>query len=412
MNSSIKSQDPKVWQVIKQEEKRQKENINLIASENYASKAVREATGSVFTNKYSEGYPFKRYYAGNRFVDEIETLAIERAKKLFGVRFANVQGLSGSPANQAAYMALAEPGDIIMGLILSHGGHLTHGASVNFSGKIFKAVGYSVDPKTERIDFEEVEALAKKHKPKVIVAGFTAYPRVVNWKKFKEIADEVGAFLLADTSHITGLIIAGVHPSPVGIADVIMTTTHKTLRGPRGAILMTNDEEIAKKIDKSVFPGLQGGPHDNTTAAIAVALKEASNSSFKKYGKQIVKNAKALAESLSKGGLRLVSGGTDNHLVLIDLGSSGPSGKEVQTSLERVGIIVNKNTVPRETRKPFVTSGIRLGTPAVTTRGMKEQEMKKIGEMISFVVENLADEKKCKIISKEVKALTAKFPVP
>ncbi|OGY26940.1 MAG: serine hydroxymethyltransferase [Candidatus Woykebacteria bacterium RBG_16_43_9] len=408
----LKRTDPKVAKIIKQEEKRQKENINLIASENYVSKAVREATGSVFTNKYSEGYPYKRYYAGNKIVDEIETLAIERAKKLFGVGFANVQGLSGSPANQAAYMALAEPGDTIMGLTLSHGGHLTHGASVNFSGKIFNAIGYNVDPKTELIDFDEVEALAKKHKPKVIVAGFTAYPRIVNWKKFKEVASGVGAHLLADTSHITGLIIAGVHPSPVGIADVIMTTTHKTLRGPRGAILMTNDEEIAKKIDKAVFPGLQGGPHDNTTAAIAVALKEASGASFRKYGKQIIKNAKALADSLSKGGLRLVSGGTDTHLVLVDLGEKGPSGKEVQLALENVGIIVNKNTVPCETRKPFVASGIRLGTPAVTTRGMREKEMEKIGSWIGFVVKNLVDERKTLSIAKEIKSLTSKFPVP
>jgi glycine hydroxymethyltransferase len=408
----LKKSDTEVFDLIKKEEKRQKENINLIASENYASKAVREALSSVFTNKYSEGYPYKRYYAGNKFVDEIETLAIERAKKLFGVRFANVQGLSGSPANQAAYMALAEPGDTIMGLTLTHGGHLSHGASVNFSGKIFNSICYEVDPKTERIDFDKLAALARQHRPKVIVAGFTAYPRIVEWERFREIADSVGAYLLADPSHFTGLIIAGVHPSPVGIADVIMTTTHKTLRGPRGAILMTNDPEIAKRIDKTVFPGLQGGPHDNTTAAIAVALKEASSAEFKRYGQQIVKNAKALATTLSENGLRLVSGGTDTHLVLIDLGVEGPTGKETQLALEDVGIITNKNTIPRETRKPFVASGIRLGTPAVTTRGMKEKEMRKISEFIAFVVKNLGNEKACKKVASEVKELSAKFPVP
>jgi len=404
--------DKVVAEIIKKEEERQRENINLIASENYASKAVREALSSVFTNKYSEGYPYKRYYAGNRFVDEIETLAIERAKKVFGVKYANVQGLSGSPANQAAYMALAEPGDTIMGLTLTHGGHLSHGASVNFSGKIFHAIGYEVDPKTELIDFDKLETLAKQCRPKVIVAGFTAYPRIVEWKKFRQVADLVGAYLLADTSHFTGLIVAGVHPSPVRIADVTMTTTHKTLRGPRGAILATNDSEIAKKIDKAVFPGLQGGPHDNTTAAIAVCLKEASSASFKKYGQQIVKNAKALAQTLSENGLRLVSGGTDTHLVLIDLGSDGPTGKEVQTALEKVGIIVNKNTVPRETRKPFVASGIRLGTPAVTTRGMKEKDVKQVGRLIAFVVKNFNDEKSCKKVETEVKKLSARFPVP
>src|SRR3989344_565887 len=301
---NLKSADSQIFQLIKKEEKRQQDDINLIPSENYVSRAVLEATGSVFTNKYSEGYPYKRYYAGNKWVDEVESLAIERAKKLFGAKFANVQPYSGSPANQAAYMSLAEVGDTIMGLSLTSGGHLTHGSSVNFSGKIFNAVSYEVDLKTELLDFDVILKLAKKHKPKVIVCGFTAYPRIVEWKKFREIGDAVGASLLADTSHITGLIIAGVHPSPAGVADIWMTTTHKTLRGPRGAILMTNNEEVEKKIDKTVFPGLQGGPHDQTTAAIAVALKEASSASFKKYGQQIVKNAKVLAETLSYGGLR------------------------------------------------------------------------------------------------------------
>ena len=408
---NLKSADSQIFQLIKKEEKRQQDDINLIPSENYVSRAVLEATGSVFTNKYSEGYPYKRYYAGNKWVDEVESLAIERAKKLFGAKFANVQPYSGSPANQAAYMSLAEVGDTIMGLSLTSGGHLTHGASVNFSGKIFNAVSYEVDLKTELLDFDVILKLAKKHKPKVIVCGFTAYPRIVEWKKFRSVADAVGASLLADTSHITGLIIAGVHPSPAGIADIWMTTTHKTLRGPRGAILMTNNEEVAKKIDKTVFPGLQGGPHDHTTAAIAVALKEASTPQFKKYGEQIVKNAKALSEALSAGGLRLVSGGTDNHLMLIDLGPYGLTGKEVSLALETCGIVSNKNTVPRETRKPFVTSGIRLGTPAVTTRGMKEKEMKKIGELITRVVNNLGDEKVYKEVLKEVRSLTKKFPV-
>ncbi|OGY22229.1 MAG: serine hydroxymethyltransferase [Candidatus Woykebacteria bacterium GWB1_45_5] len=409
---SLKDVDKKVAELIKKEEKRQRQDINLIPSENYTSRAVREALGSVFTNKYSEGYPFKRYYAGNKFVDEVESLAIERAKKLFGVGFANVQGLSGSPANMAAYLALAEVGDTIMGMSLVSGGHLTHGSPVSFSGKLFNAVSYTVDPKTELIDFNEVAKLAKKHRPKIIVCGFTAYPRIVPWKKFREVADSVGAYLLADIAHIAGLIVAGVHTSPVGVADVVTTTTHKTLRGPRGAIIMTNNEELAQKIDKTVFPGLQGGPHDNTTAAIAVALKEASTASFKKYGVQIVKNAKVLASFLSKNNLRLVSGGTDTHLMLVDFGEKGPTGKEVQEALNRCGIVVNKNTVPRETRKPFVTSGIRLGTPAVTTRGMKEKEMEKIGNLIADIIGNRAQEKKLKEIAGQIKLLTTRFPVP
>lgn len=409
---NLKDADKKVFDIIKKEEKRQRDDIELIPSENYASLAVREALGSVFTNKYSEGYPFKRYYAGNQFADEIEALAIERAKKVFGVHFANVQGYSGSPANQAIYLALVEQGETTMGLSLPHGGHLTHGWNVNFSAKYYNSVQYTVDLKTERIDFKNLRALAKKHKPRLLWVGATAYPRVFEWEKFKVISSEVGAYLVADISHISGLIIAGVHPSPVGIADVIMTTTHKTLRGPRGAIIMTDNPETAKKIDKAVFPGLQGGPHDNNTAAIAVALKEASSSAFKKYGQQIIKNAKVLADTLTKNGLRLVSGGTDNHLMLIDFGKSGPTGKEVHEALERVGIIVNKNTVPRETRKPFITSGIRIGTPAVTTRGMKEKEMEKIGILISKLVKKLDDKNISKEVSVVVKKLTSKFPVP
>lgn len=409
---AIEKTDPKIADLIKKEEKRQKQDIDLIPSENYTSKAVREALGSVFTNKYSEGYPYKRYYGGNQFVDEVETLAIERAKKLFGVKFANVQGYSGSPANQAIYFALAEPGETIMGMSLPHGGHLTHGWKVNFSGRYYNAVQYGVDLKTEMIDFAALRKLAKAHKPKVIWTGATAYPRVFDWQKFKDVASEIGAYLVADISHISGLVITGVHPTPVGIADVIMTTTHKTLRGPRGSIIMTDDEELATKIDKAVFPGLQGGPHDNNTAAIAVCLKEASTAAFRKYGQQIVKNAKVLAETLTAEGLRLVSGGTDNHLMLVDFGESGPTGKEIQEALNLCGIIVNKNTVPRETRKPFVTSGIRLGTPAVTTRGMKERQMRQIGILIAKVIKNLGDEKVYKEVTQNVKDLTAKFPVP
>src|SRR3989304_7113334 len=334
--------DPKVAQIIKKEEVRQERVINLIASENYTSKAVREALGSVFTNKYSEGYPLKRYYGGNEFVDEVETLAQERAKKLFGVNFANVQGFSGSPANLAIYFALAEVGDTIMGLSLPSGGHLTRGWGVNFSGKYYKSVQYTVNAETELIDFDNMLSLAKEHKPKLIWAGATAYSRVFDWKRFREVCDEVGAYLIADVSHIAGLIVAGVHPSPVGIADVIMTTTHKTLRGPRGALILTNDEELATKIDKAVFPGLQGGPHNN-------------------------------------------------NMFLIDFGEGGLTGKEAESILETVGIIVNRNTVPGETRKPFVTSGIRLGTPAVTTRGFSKQEMQTVAEMIASVLKNPSD---------------------
>ena len=408
----LKSSDKEVAELISKEKKRQEEDINLIPSENYVSKAVLEASGSVFTNKYSEGYPYKRYYAGNKYVDELETLAIERAKKLFGVKFVNVQPYSGSPANQAIYMALLEPGDTFTGLALPHGGHLTHGWDVNFSAKYYKAVQYSVDLKTERIDYDSLIEITKKYKPKLIWVGATAYPRIFEWGKFKKIAEDVGAYLVADISHITGLIVAGVHPSPFGIADVVMTTTHKTLRGPRGAMIMTNDEEISKKINKAIFPGLQGGPHDQTTAGIAVALKEASSANFKKYGQQVVKNAGVLATTLIKGGLRLVSGGTDNHLILIDLGSNGPTGKEVSLVLEKCGLITNKNTVPNETRKPFVTSGVRIGTPAVTTRGMKEKEMKKIGSLILRVVGDFESEKIYAEVQREARLLTAKFPIP
>lgn len=403
--------DPEIFDLITKEEKRQSEVLNLIASENYASKAVREALGSVLVNKYSEGYSGKRYYAGNEVIDEVEKLAIERTRKLFGVNFANVQAYSGSPANQAIYFALLEPNETVMGLALPHGGHLTHGWGVNFSGKFYRAVQYGVSLETERIDFDQVLKLAKENRPKLLWTGATAYSRLFDWEKFRKIADEVGAYLIADISHIAGLIVAGVHPSPVGIADVIVTTTHKTLRGPRGAIIMTDTEDLAAKINKAVFPGLQGGPHNNNTAAIAIALKEASTPEFKKYGQQIVKNAQALGQGLINKGLRLVSGGTDNHMLLIDLGSDEVNGKEVQDNLSEVNIIVNRNTVPRETRKPFVTSGVRLGTPALTTAGFEEKEMQEIAALIAQIIAKPNEQTK-RTVKQEVRVLAEKLQIP
>lgn len=380
-----------IFDLIKKEEKRQKDVLEMIPSENYASKEVREAVGSVLMNKYSEGYPHKRYYQGNKIADLVEDLAIERAKKLFGAKFVNVQPYSGSPANSAVYFALLEPGDKIMGLELASGGHLTHGhPKITFSGKYFNSVQYKV--KTDGwIDYEEVLKMALAEKPKIIVCGGTAYPRIWDFKKFGEIAKKAGALLLADISHITGLIIGGVHLSPFPYADVVMTTTHKTLRGSRGAILMTNNEEIAEKIDKSVFPGLQGGPHDNVTAGIAVCLHEASTPKFKKYAEQIVKNSKVLAEELIKYGFKLVTDGTDNHLILIDLQNFGVNGRIYAESLEMAGIVANRNSVPGDPMPPFYPSGVRLGTPAITTRGMKEKEMKKIAKWYFEVLEEVKD---------------------
>ncbi len=404
--------DPQIAKLIKAEDRREQEDIILIPSENYASAAVRETLGTRLSNKYSEGYSHKRYYSGNQVVDSIEDIAKERATKVFGCKFANVQAYSGSPANQAIYLALLKPGDTVMGLSLPHGGHLTHGWPVNFSGKFYKSVQYGVDPKTERLDLKKIAALVKKTKPKLIFTGATAYSRVWDWREFSKIAKSVKAYLVADVSHISGLIVAGAHPSPFPYADVVMTTTHKTLRGPRGALLLTNNQEIAEKIDKAVFPGLQGGPHDNQTAAIAVCLKEAQSANFKKYGQQIVKNAKELAKTLTTNGIRLVSGGTDNHLMLIDLGANGPSGKEIQNALYEAGFSTNKNTVPTETRSPFVTSGIRMGTPAVTTRGMKEPQMRLIGSWIAKIIKNPEDTKLRREIKTEVLALTKRFPIP
>jgi glycine hydroxymethyltransferase len=365
---------------------------------------------SVLTNKYSEGYPGKRYYAGNEFIDQVENLAIDRAKKLFGVDHANVQPHSGSTANYCAYSALMESGDTLMGMELSQGGHLTHGSPVNFSGKTYKVVSYAVDKKTEMLDYDGIKNQAVEQKPKVIVCGYTAYPRTVHFDRFREIADACGAFLLADISHIAGLIAGGAHPSPAKYADVITTTTHKTLRGPRGAIIMCK-ADLAQKIDKAVFPGAQGGPLDHVTAAKAVCFHNAMQPDFREYAHQVVKNSKALADELNAHGLRLVSGGTDNHMVLVDLTSLGITGKDAQTVLERAGIICNRNTIPYDTQKPFVASGVRLGTPAMTTRGMKEGEMKEIAALLMKALKNKDNADTLAAIRQDALSLCSRFPI-
>ncbi len=436
----LKITDPQIHELIKSEEKRQKEVLEMIPSENYTSQAVLEALGNVLNNKYSEGYAKKRYYQGNAYIDSVELLAEERAKELFHVPHVNVQPYSGSPANLAVYLALMNPGDKVMGFSLAFGGHLTHGAEVSITGKYFKSVQYELGD-DGLLDYDAIEKLAEKEKPKLIICGTTAYSRVIDFKKFAKIADKVGAYLHADISHISGLVAAGVHPSPAPYAHTFMTTTHKTLRGPRGAILfvtekgLKKDPDLADKIDKAVFPGLQGGPHDNQTAAIAVALKEASTAKFKKYGEQVVKNAKKLAEKLQAHGFEIISGGTDNHLLLLDLRNKNTNGAVVALALEVANIVVNKNSVPRDTMPPFYPSGIRLGTPAITTRGMKEREMVKIANWINEVVEEVKvhqfpvekearsafwkqykkdiwKNKKLLAIAKEVKALTSKYPLP
>jgi glycine hydroxymethyltransferase len=407
----LKRTDPDIYRLIKDEERYQIESVRLIPSENYVSQAVLDATGSVLTNKYSEGYVHKRYYQGQRYVDEIETLAIERAKALFGAEHVNVQPYSGSPANLAIYFALLQPGDTLMGLSLPHGGHLTHGWNVSITGSFWRPVHYVVDRETQRIDYDVIRELARRERPKIIVTGATAYPRQFDFKIFGDIAKEVGAYLLADISHISGLIVAGVHPDPTPYADVVMTTTHKTLRGPRGAMIMCR-KELAEKIDKAVFPGLQGGPHNHTTAAIAVALKEAATPEFKQYGEQIVRNAKALAAELTARGFNLVSGGTDNHLILIDLTNKKIIGKKAAQALDRAGIICNSNTVPYDPRKPFSPSGIRIGTPAVTSRGMAEAEMSQIGVWIDQVVAHADDDAAIARINAEVVELCRRFPAP
>lgn len=381
MQVPLSSVDPEVFQAIESERRRQNETIELIASENFVSRAVMEAAGSVLTNKYAEGYPGRRYYGGCEFVDIPESLAIQRAKELFGAEHVNVQPHSGAQANQAVFFAVLQPGDTVLGMALPHGGHLTHGSPVNLSGKWFNVVSYGVDPETERIDYDVVRSLAKEHRPKLIIAGASAYPRIIDFAKFREICDEVGAMLMVDMAHIAGLVAAGLHPSPVPYAEFVTTTTHKTLRGPRGGMILCK-AEFANAIDKAVFPGLQGGPLMHIIAAKAVALKEASDPSFVTYQKQILRNAQALAETLLERGHRLVSGGTDNHLLLVDVKAKGLTGKEAEEGLESIGITVNKNTIPFDQESPFVTSGIRLGTPAATTRGMDEEAMKVIGEII------------------------------
>ncbi len=389
----LKLSDPDIYRAIQEEIEREKEKIVLIASENYASPAVLEAQGSVFTNKYAEGYPNKRYYGGCEYADIVENLAIERAKELFGAEHVNVQPHSGTQANMAVYFAFLKPGDTILGMNLSHGGHLSHGASVNFSGILYKNIPYGVNKETGYIDYEEVRRLAVKNKPKMILVGASAYSRTLDFKTFSEIAKEVGAYLTADIAHIAGLVAAGIHPSPVPYADFVTTTTHKTLRGPRGGMIMCR-AEYAKAIDKMIFPGIQGGPLVHVIAAKAVALKEALNDGFKEYQKKVIENAKKLAEELIKRGFRIISGGTDNHLMLVDLANKGITGKEAEEALDKAGITVNKNSIPYDERPPAITSGMRLGTPCVTTRGMGEAEMADIAEIIDEVLKNNSDEAK------------------
>ncbi len=409
--SSLQTNDTRVFDLIRSEEAYQKSTIRLIASENYASRAVLEACGSVFQNKYSEGYPGARYYQGQINCDALESLAIERAKQVFQAEHANVQPYSGSPANLAVYLAFARPGDTILGLDLSHGGHLTHGSKASVTGKWFNAIHYSLDPHTGLIDYEEVRRLALEHKPRLLIAGHSAYPRQLDFKKFRDIADECGAVLFVDMAHFAGLVAGGVHDNPVPYADVVTTTTHKTLRGPRGAIILCK-EKHAKAIDKAVFPGMQGGPHNSTTAGIAVALGEALQPGFREYARKTIENARILAAELSAHGFDLVSGGTDNHLMLIDLSSKNVSGKETAVALEKAGIVLNYNTVPGETRKASDPSGIRLGTPSVTSRGFGAAEMKKIAAWMNKVAGDIQNEARLLEISGEVAALCRDFPVP
>ncbi|NTU73408.1 serine hydroxymethyltransferase [Candidatus Roizmanbacteria bacterium] len=437
----LKKTDLEIYKLIQEEEKRQQNTLQMIPSENTASKAVEEAMGSVFGNKYGEGYPEKRYYQGNKVIDKLESMVIERAKKVYGVPAANVQALSGSPANFAVYTALLSPGDTLMGLSLASGGHLTHGAAFNASSRYFRAVNYDTD-KNGMIDYEEVRKIAKKEKPKIIIASTTAYARILDWKKFAEIAEEVGAYLMADISHISGLIVGEVYPSPVDYAHVITTTTHKSLRGPRAALILSTekglkkDPDLAKKIDKAIIPGIQGGPHFNNIAAIGVALKEASTAKYKKYAQQVIANAKTLAQELQKYDFKLVTGGTDSHLLLVDLRNKGLMGNTVAEALDAVGIVLNRNGVPQDPNPPFFPSGIRMGTPGITSRKLEEKEMKLIAKWIDEVTKAVAETKellkvtaeeekkksvrkniiektkKLKAIKKEVLALCKKFPLP
>jgi len=405
---NVKESDQKVYEIIEKEHARQEDNIELIASENFTSKAVMEAMGSYLTNKYAEGYPAKRYYGGCHIVDQVEDLARDRMKELFGGDHVNVQAHSGSQANMAVYFSVLKPGDTILGMNLSHGGHLTHGSPVSFSGKLFNVISYEVNKDTETIDYEELRKKAIEHKPKLIVAGASAYSRIIDFKKFREISDEVGAYLMVDMAHIAGLVAGGVHPSPVPYADFVTTTTHKTLRGPRGGAIICK-EKYAKELDKTIFPGMQGGPLMHIIAAKAVCFGEALKPEFKEYAQQVVKNAKVLAEELIKYGFRLVSGGTDNHLILIDLTNKNITGKDAEKLLDAVRITANKNTIPFETKSPFITSGIRIGTAAVTTRGFKEEEMKKIAAFINEAIEKRDED--LTELKEKVTALCNKFPI-
>lgn len=408
---NIQIEDPEVLAIIKKEMKRQSEEIELIASENYVSKAVLEAMATVLTNKYSEGYPGHRYYGGNQVIDEVETIAIERAKKLFGAEHVNVQPLSGSPANAAVYMAFIKPGDKVLGLRLDHGGHLSHGHPVNFSGMLYNFTQYEVDDKTGRIDMEKVREIALREKPKMIVAGYSAYSREIEWKKFKEIADEVGAFTFADIAHTAGLIAAGEMANPVPYFDVVTTTTHKTLRGPRGAIIMCK-EQFAKQVNRAVFPGMQGGPHEHIIAAKAVGFGENLQPEFKQYAKQVIVNAKTMAEEFVRLGYRIISGGTDNHLMVVDMTAKGLSGKEAESVLDRCGISVSRSTIPNDPNPPMNPSGVRFGTPAVTTRGLKQEEIKKIVVWINAAIEHRDEPEVLDKIKEEIKEMCSSFPIP
>ncbi len=409
--SLLSSADPEVYDAISKEEERQRKNLELIASENYVSAAVREATACVMTNKYAEGYPGRRYYGGCENVDIVEALAVERLKRLFGVEYANVQPHSGAQANMAVYFSALKPGDKIMGPALDHGGHLTHGSKVNFSGKLYDVVPYGVARKTERFDFDEIREIAKTHKPKMIVAGWTAYPRTVDWHQFASVARDVGALLFVDIAHIAGLVAAKIHPSPVGAADYISTTTHKTLRGPRGGAVMCS-AELGKGIAKTVFPGIQGGPFMHIIAAKAVAFQEASQLDFKQYAHQIVANAKALAQALEERGLRIVTGGTDNHLMLVDVSVRGLTGKEAESYLDEIGVTVNKNTIPFDKNPPAVASGIRVGTPAITTRGMREADMREVADIMSAGMDDIGRRARIAELRDRVHGLTSQFSVP
>jgi glycine hydroxymethyltransferase len=408
--TKVSTMDPEIQKIIDLERTRQEEGIELIASENYCSQAVMEAQGSVLTNKYAEGYPGKRYYGGCVHVDSAEQLAIDRIKKIFGAEYANVQPHSGSQANMAVYFAALKPGDTVLGMSLDEGGHLTHGSPVNFSGKLFNFVSYGLDPETETIDYEQIQKLATEHKPKMIVAGASAYPRTIDFKRFREIADSVGALFMVDMAHIAGLIAAGLHPNPVGVADFVTSTTHKTLRGPRGGIILAN-EEWGKKLNSNIFPGIQGGPLEHVIASKAVAFKEALEPEFKTYQERVIKNAQTLASELQNNGIDVVSGGTDNHLILVKTDSVNMSGKDAEALLESVHITCNKNMVPRDTRSPFVTSGIRLGTPALTTRGFNEDHMKTLAGWIIDVLKNPEDEAIKNRVKDEVVKLCRDFPV-